>query len=354
VIQVGARNFGIMVDRVLDTEEIVVKPVAPILRDIEVFSGNTILGDGSVIMILDPNGIASQSGQFGVSNPSAAETAVVKARSSIEERIPLLLCRAGSGAPKVVPLGLVARLEEFDRTTIETSNGRYVVQYRDHLMPLISLDPQAEMSREAGRQPVLVFRDRDRSMGLMVDKIVDIVEGNLKVELRAEAPGRIGTALIAGQATDIVDVGYYLSQAFEDGFKPEEGDLAAQSGRRLLLVDDSAFFLNLMVPQLSAAGFQVTAVESPDRALQLCEKGAAFDIIVSDIEMPGMSGFEFCESVKAGRWRDVPIIALSSCATPRDLERGRSAGFDDYVAKYDRDGLVDTIKSTLTETRGAA
>jgi two-component system chemotaxis sensor kinase CheA len=125
--------------------------------------------------------------------------------------------------------------------------------------------------------------------------------------------------------------------------------------KRLLLVDDSAFFRNLLAPQLSAAGFDVTAVDSPDRALTLCEQGEEFDIIVSDIEMPGMSGFEFCEMVKRnGRWQNVPMVALSSHASARDLEKGRSVGFDDYVAKYDRDGLVHTLNSTLSEMRGAA
>jgi two-component system, chemotaxis family, sensor kinase CheA len=146
VTQVGTYSFGIMVDRVFDTEEIVVKPVAPILRDIEMFSGNTILGDGSVIMILDPNGIASHSGQTGVSENSGADRMATKARGLSDEKVPLLLFRAGDGAPKAVPLALVARLEEIERKTIETSNGRWVVQYRGQLMPLINLDPSQMMA----------------------------------------------------------------------------------------------------------------------------------------------------------------------------------------------------------------
>jgi two-component system chemotaxis sensor kinase CheA len=189
----------------------------------------------------------------------------------------------------------------------------------------------------------------------MVDQIVDIVEARLNVELGAELPGRIGSAVVAGQATEIIDTGYFLRQAYADWFGSRDRDQKGGSHKRLLLVDDSAFFRNLLAPQLSAAGFDVTAVDGPDRALMLCEQGEEFDIIVSDIEMPGMSGFEFCEMVKrSGRWQDVPIIALSSHATARDLEKGRSVGFDDYVAKYDRDGLVHTLNSTLSEMRGAA
>jgi two-component system chemotaxis sensor kinase CheA len=355
VTQVGTYSFGIMVDRVFDTEEIVVKPVAPILRDIEMFSGNTILGDGSVIMILDPNGIAAHSGQMGVSDSAAAEKMATKSRGHSDEKVPLLLFRAGDGAPKAVPLALVARLEEIERKAIESSNGRWVVQYRGQLMPLVNMDPGQQLAADGQRQPVLVFHDDDHSMGLMVDQIVDIVEARLNVELGAELPGRIGSAVVAGQATEIIDTGHFLRQAYVDWFGSLDRDQKGGLRKRLLLVDDSAFFRNLLAPQLSAAGFEVTAVDSPDRALMLCEQGEEFDIIVSDIEMPGMSGFEFCEMVKRnGRWQNVPIVALSSHASARDLEKGRSVGFDDYVAKYDRDGLVHTLNSTLSEMRGAA
>jgi two-component system, chemotaxis family, sensor kinase CheA len=358
VTQVGTYNFGIMVDRVFDTEEIVVKPVAPILRHIPMFSGNTILGDGSVIMILDPNGIAEASGQLGVSDGEAADAATAKSRSHDEELVPLLLFRTGSGVPMAVPLALVARLEELDRKTIERSNDRWVVQYRGQLMPLIPMSPEQELHGEKeGRQPVLVFADREKSMGLMVDEIVDIVEAKLNVDLAAEQPGRIGSAIIAGQATEIVDAGYYLSQAFKDWFGSQQQD-AVETGkrRRVLLVDDSAFFRNLLAPQLTAAGFQVIAMDSADKALGLSEAGEEFDLIISDIEMPGMNGFEFCESVKKNaRWQATPIIALSSHASPKDIARGRQVGFDDYVAKYDREGLVHTMNEALAELmRGAA
>ena len=88
---------------------------------------------------------------------------------------------------------------------------------------------------------------------------------------------------------------------------------------------------------LAVAGYDVTTVESADRALSLCEAGENFDVIVSDIEMPGMDGFQFVETVRnSTRWQDTPIVALSSHTTPKDLDRGRAVGFSDYVAKFDR------------------
>ncbi|HYM02940.1 MAG TPA: chemotaxis protein CheW [Stellaceae bacterium] len=355
VTQVGTYTFGIIVDRVFDTEEIVVKPVAPILRDITMFSGNTILGDGSVIMILDPNGIAASTGEI-----AASESAVRKEQSATRagtrnDVTSLLLFRAGSGAPKAVPLALIARLEEIERTQVEYSNDKPVVQYRGKLMPLITIDPNYQMGGE-GRQPILVFSDQDHTMGLVVDEIVDIVEDHLTIELAAARPGIIGSAVIAGKATDLIDAGFYLTQAFRDWFgAAADGEHDHEKGKRILLVDDSPFFRNLLTPLLSVAGYDVTTVDSGDRALGLCEAGEDFDVIISDIEMPGMNGFEFASAVKnASRWQNTPLVALSSKASPKDLDRGRAAGFSDYVPKFDRDALLQTLSEALSAERGAA
>jgi two-component system chemotaxis sensor kinase CheA len=353
VAQVGTYSFGIIVDRVFDTEEIVVKPVAPILRDIAMFSGNTILGDGSVIMILDPNGIAAASGDITVDESGIREQAVARA-SQGGERTSLLLFRAGGEGPKAVPLALIARLEEVELEKIEQSNGKPVVQYRGKLMPLVTIDPSYQI-RDKGRQPVLVFADREHTMGLVVDEILDIVEEELAVELVAERPGYIGSAVIAGKATDVIDAGYYLTLAFENWFGTHgelDGD---EDAKRILIVDDSPFFRNLLAPLLSVAGYRVTTVESADRALGLCEAGENFDVIVSDIEMPGMNGFQFAEAVRnSARWQNTPLVALSSHTSAKDLDRGRAVGFSDYVKKFDRDALLTTLSETLNLHRGAA
>ncbi len=354
VAQVGTYSFGIIVDRVFDTEEIVVKPVAPILRDIQLFSGNTILGDGAVVMILDPNGIAAATGEIAVSG-AAAEGAAERHAGDNAETVAMLVFRAADSAPKAVPLGLVARLEEIDLASVENSGGQRVVQYRGALMPLVQMDGK-ELKTE-GRQPVLVFSDRDRTMGLVVDEIVDIVEDRMNIELGTEKQGCIGSAIIDDKATDIIDASFYLQQAFSDWFAGgDRGDAEdGAGGSKILVVDDSPFFRNLLAPLLSVAGYEVTTVESAAEALELCEAGKAFDVIVSDIEMPGMSGFEFAEAIKNNtRWANVPLVALSSFASPNDLARGREVGFTDYVSKNDRDALLHTLKDTLAEVRGAA
>lgn len=348
VAQVGAYQFGIIVDRVFDTEEIVVKPVSPILRHLRIFSGNTILGDGSVIMILDPNGVANAVGQ--VSGMAKAQQAIDNAVTDHARKTPLLVFRAGHGAPRAVPLSLVARLEEIEVAKIESSGLRRVVQYRGKLMPLLPFSDTMTM-RHSGVQPVLVFAERERVMGLMVDEIVDIVEEHIDVQLGSEgAFGLLGSAIIHGQAMDVIDVGHFLSIAHPDWFgsrAPMHMD-ASQAGRskRILLVDDSPFFRNMLSPMLSVAGYEVEAVNDATEALRLSQSDKQFDLIISDIEMPGMDGFEFAKQVRASgsRWQATPLVALSSHATAQDLDRGRAAGFNDYIAKFDREGLLRTIE----------
>jgi two-component system, chemotaxis family, sensor kinase CheA len=347
VAQVGANILGIIVDRVFDTEEIVVKPVAPILRHVTMFSGNTILGDGSVIMILDPNGIARATG-ITASGDSKVVSTNAKDQSQSSDLTAMLLFRAGSEQKMAVPLGLVARLEDIPRDKIETSSGASVTQYRGKLMPLIALAENLDTTKP--RQSVLVFNDGDRSMGLMVDEIVDVIEDHLKIELSGSRPGLLGTAVIGGLATDVIDTGHWLMLAWQDWFHGAAQSTEHDKTRRVLVVEDSNFFRQLLTPILGAAGYRVTAASSAAEALQLRETGTMFDVIVSDITMPDMDGLDFARTVRAGGpWAALPMIALSSRAEPRDIEAGRDAGFTDYVAKFQREALIASLQQCLAE-----
>lgn len=344
IVQVGGQTFGIVVDAVFHTEEIVVKPMSNMLRDITMFSGNTILGDGSVILIVDPNGIAQavadERGQEATQLQDDDEDDMIRG----DEKTTLLVFRAGSSDLKAVPLSLVTRLEEIDVAEIERSNNRDLVQYRGKLMPLIYIEDDLTHIEE-GLQPILVFADENHSMGLVVDEIVDIVEDNLTIEIASEKQGIVGSSIIRGKATEVIDVGYYLPKAFNDWLEKRDIPNPVNRALKLLLIDDSAFFRNLLSPLLSSAGYKVTMVESALDALKLKELGEYFDVIVSDIEMPEMDGISFAEHLKGDRdWGETPIIALSSHTNPDVIARGRAAGFRDYVAKFDREGLIESIR----------
>jgi len=349
VTQVGSQTFGIIVDAVFHTEEIVVKPLSSKLRHIPLFSGNTILGDGSVIMIIDPNGVAQALGSTVTSQLAMEEATSLP--PAPEETTSLLVFRAGSSQLKAVPLSLVTRLEEIDARKIEISNGRHMVQYRGQLMPLITMNDGVRVKGE-GAQPLLVFSDGARSMALVVDQIVDIVDDRLDIQVASENAGVIGSAIVKGQATEIIDVGHFLPLAFEDWFRRKEQAVARS--RSVLLIDDSPFFRDMLAPVLQAAGYQVTPVGSASEALGLLKSGRAFDVAVTDVEMPEMDGFAFAEALRAdAKLADLPVIALSSAVSADVVERGRQAGFHDFVAKFDRQGLIAALKEQTAIDRAA-
>jgi two-component system chemotaxis sensor kinase CheA len=350
VTQVGTQTFGIIVDSVFHTEEIVVKPMSSKLRHIAMFSGNTILGDGSVIMIIDPNGIAQALGSLVTSHLTAEEAAGSAAPA--EQTTSLLVFRAGSSQLKAVPLSLITRLEEIDARKIELSNGRHMVQYRGTLMPLVSMNESVRVKGE-GAQPLLVFTDGARSMALVVDEIVDIVEDHLDIQVASDNAGVLGSAIIRGQATEIIDVGHFLPLAFEDWFRRKDQHASAKP-HSVLLVDDSPFFRNMLTPVLQAAGYEVTAVGSAQEALAILKEGRSFDVAVTDTEMPDMDGFEFALALRSDpRCADLPVIALSSVVSAEAVERGRQVGFHDYVAKFDRQGLIAALKEQTAVGRAA-
>ena len=232
------------------------------------------------------------------------------------------------------------------------SCGSPVTQYRGKLMPLIAIDDGIDQQKPT--QPLLVFAEGDRIMGLMVDEIIDVVEDRLDIELAGVRPGLLGTAVIGGLATDVLDTGYWLMQAWQDWFRgvPRQGSSNGQ--KHILMVDDSEFFRQLMVPTLGAAGFRVTAIGSAAEALRLRDAGTMFDAIVSDIEMPDMDGIQFARAVRAGgSWAKLPLLAMTAHADMEHARLGREAGFSDYVAKFEREALVASLRDCLVETVSA-
>ena len=207
--------------------------------------------------------------------------------------------------------------------------------------------------KSEGTQPLLVFSDSGRSMGLVVDEIVDIVDDRLDIEVSSDRPGILGSAVIKGHATEIVDVGHFLPLAFEDWFcrngRPERVDIAPCCWSTIPLL-----------PQHAHAGAQGRGL--PRRrgcggggCALVMKAGQRFDVVVTDIEMPNMNGFEFAEALRGNpRTADIPIIALAAMVSTERIERGRAVGFHDFVAKFDRPGLVAAVKEQSADLDRAA
>lgn len=213
----GGGVFGIICDGIANAEEIVVKPLSPALQRLRLFSGNAVLGDGGVVLILDPSGIVRESHIEPAPKPAADEVAAIA-----HDRHPALLFRAGAGSDRAVPLEYLSRIERIDMTAVENTGGRQVIPYQDGLLPLIAY-PGCAANRK--RQPVLVIRDGDAQAGVIFDSVLGVVDALPDVALKQETgSGSLGSALAAGHAVDVMDAPWLIRRARE-GLQNDHPDI---------------------------------------------------------------------------------------------------------------------------------
>ena len=209
VLQADGRQFGMIVDEINDTEEIVVKPLGKQLKSITCFAGATIMGDGKVALILDVMGFAQHANVIAEVRDRSV-SGKNKAADKVDERQTLLLFNAGQNARMAIPLSMVARLEEFPRSQVEWSGKQEVVQYRGQILPLIQIAnylPNATgISAPTDPVQVVVYSEAGRSVGLVVSKINDIVQETLTVKRNNGRDGILGSAVVQDKVTDLLDV----------------------------------------------------------------------------------------------------------------------------------------------------
>jgi len=208
VLQADERQFGLVVEEVRDTEEIVVKPLSQQLKGIPAFSGATIMGDGKVALILDVMGLAQSARVVTKNRERARLESSEKDGENASDKQTLLLFGIGEKGRMAIPLSMVARLEEFKRANIEKSGGQEVVQYRGEIISLIYLSKifNGDSSYvEKETLQAVVYTQDGKSVALVADKILDIVEESITVERSSNRKGTLGTVVVQNQVTDLLD-----------------------------------------------------------------------------------------------------------------------------------------------------
>ena len=239
-----------------------------------------------------------------------------------------------------VPLSLVARLEEFSQEQIESNGDRNVVQYRGDLLPLLPVEGTSASADAPGMQPVIVFSEGANSMGLMVDEIRDIREERLIIRMNSQRPGIMGTAIINGSATEVIDTQHYVTQANPKWFTSSH----PQEPRKVLIVDESLFFRQLLATSLEAENYSITLAGNACEAVEWIEHGEQFDCVISEIELPQMNGYEFAEWLRErDAYERTPIVALTSRGAAIDQQRALSAGFDCQLTKFNSKEVLATL-----------
>ena len=345
VLQADDRMFGLVVEEVYDTQEIVVKPLSELLKGTNCYAGATIMGDGNVALILDVVGLV----QLGcVVNETRSQAIAAKDQQTDTgaERQSLLLFRSGTSR-LAVPLALVGRLEEFPRSEIEKAGDRDVVQYREQILALISLTRQlrlsspAESSADNDPVQVIVFSEGTRRVGLVVDEILDIVDEAVTIRSQHKQPGILGSAVVGGLVTDFIDLHCLIEELEQEWFSGAAA--RAETNGRILIADGSHFSRNLVRNYLEMAGYRVLEAANSQEALERLRRDRV-DVLLSRLDLPGEGPFELLRRLRLEpEWRGLPAVALASGPEEMQQREDREFEFDDYQMRFDKEATLNSI-----------
>jgi two-component system chemotaxis sensor kinase CheA len=353
VLSSGAFQYGLVVDRLHESEEIVVKPLGRHFHGCQCYAGATILGDGRVSLILDVVGITRHMDlrdMGGGDRPADEET---RKRQKLHDAQSMLLFRVADHEQFAVPLALVLRLEVVQKVSIEEIGGRRSTQYRGGTLPLLDLSGVSQVHPLPDQESffAIVYSVGGREVGLLASQIVDIVESNEDFdETTFRQPGILGSTIFQSHTTLLVDL-YEAARSGLPGFaKPAPA--AGAKARRILVVDDSPFYRRQISGFLRDSGHEVHEAENGDDAFSKLESISGIDMVLTDIEMPVVDGLELARRIRSHQgMKNLAVVAVSSLSSEEAMRRGRDAGLDGYIVKLDREKILESVEKFLVHGR---
>ena len=366
VLHAGSFKYGLVVDAIYDTVEIVVKPLGRHLKKCGVYVGATIMGDGHVALIMDVSGLARKAELRSIAETELEKRIAAEKKAKIEgaTRQTLLLFRNGPEEYCAVPLPMVVRVEQIKASDIEIMAGKKVIQYRGGALPVYALEEVAnvEMLPERKDLAIILFIVSGHDVGLLVVPPLDIQELDFVLDDQTlRQCGISGSTIIQGRTTLMVDIFGMMQALNSDWFedrpraaipaeaKPGPGKDAGM-GKPILLVEDSPFFRAQVKQFIEDEGFVVVEAEDGDAAWKyLNERPDEIGLVLTDLEMPNMDGFELTRHIKNDeRFVHLTVIALTSLAGEEDVAKGREVGIDDYQIKLDKERLMQGIHKYIS------
>jgi len=354
LVDTGTFEYGLVVQDLHDTVEIVVKPMGRHLQFLSEYAGATILGDGQVAVILDVAGLAASAGL----SRTTASKALVKdgADAAAGEIHSLLLFHNAPGERCAVPIELVTRVASVHREQVQSLGGRRTMQYGGVSLPLVALHDVAAVDEltESQQLVVVVFDCAGRSVGLLVAEPLDMVEAHLALDtVTLRQPGVAGSALLNGETTLMLDI-FELTETVRRRWpEPNQPDAppppVPPDGATVLVVEDSEFFRGQIKRLIEAVGYKVLAAEDGQSGWELLDlHGSEISVVTTDIEMPRLDGLGLTKRIRAdSRFARLPIIALSSLAGEEEMSRGLAIGVSEYQVKLDQNQLLESIAKAI-------
>jgi two-component system, chemotaxis family, sensor kinase CheA len=355
LVNAGAFDYGLVVEELHDTAEIVVKPLGRHLKGMQEYAGATILGDGRVAVILDVAGLAARA---SLSSAKAAalsekESGVAAAAQDVHS---LLLFRNAPSEICALAIQHVCRIERIRPDQVQHLGGRRTMQYRGATLPLVALHDTAAVGElsDDQRWVVIVFERANRPMGLLAAEPLDLAEAALEIDTETlRQPGIVGSAVLKDRTILLLDIYELAAMARPESSPVEkaaaEVNTSSGNGPTVLLAEDSEFFRSQIRKLIEAIGCRVLVAGDGQEAWELLDRNAGeVEMLTTDIEMPRLDGLALTRQIRSdGRFQDLPIIALSSLAGEEDIARGLAAGVNEYQVKLDKDELQESIRKLL-------
>lgn len=354
VVSNGTLKYGLIVDKLQDSEEIVIKPLGKHLQACKGYAGATIMGDGRIALILDVTNIALMADLTSVGDTSRANEVALAAEELVraqKDKQALLTFRSSETEQFAVPLNQVERIEKIKRSDIEELGGKRVMQYRGGSLSLLTVDDVAMVQPIADHDDllVIVFNIANQIVGLLAIGPIDALQISVSIDdSTLKQPGIMGSTIIDGQTTMLIDIFEVVGALFPEWFEDQEVfDIEDEGGKPpvILIVEDSNFFRNQVKSYMTECGYEV--IEGEDGAIAwdlLQEHADDVTMVVTDIEMPNMNGFELTETIRRdARFKTMPIIALTTLTSEEDVAKGKAVGVDEYHIKLDKEKLMASV-----------
>ncbi|MCP4688131.1 MAG: response regulator [Desulfobacterales bacterium] len=352
VVSTGAMKYGLVVDELHDSEEIVVKPLGRHLKRCKGYAGATIMGDGRVALILDVANLARMAGLTSLENTDRARSLAQENENAIRKRKDmqsLLVYRSAEEEQFAIPLNQVERIEKIQTSQIQNVSGRKVMQYRGGILPLFTIDQVTPVRPLAEREDLLaiVVSIAGREVGFLGIGPVDAVDTALEIDdSTLKQKGVMGSVNIGKYTTLLVDIFEVVRTLNPEWFSAKEAVQAVDAdGPAILYAEDSNFFRGQVKSFMEEDGYDVVEADDGVEAWRLLEKNEErIALVVTDIEMPNLDGFGLTKKIREdGRFSDLPIIALTTLADDKDVARGNEVGVNEYHLKLDREKLMQSV-----------
>ena len=356
VVNTGTQTYGLAVSSFHDTEEIVVKPLGSHLKGLEEYAGATILGDGSIALIVDVAGLAVKADLDAVAGIARGRAqGADNDQQQFTDSHSLVLFHNAPDVLCALPLDTVTRIEHIAPKAVETIGGRRTMQYHGGLLPLVALADAARVEPigEVKELAVMIANIRGHEVGLLGAMPVDVIDTDAKIDQTTHRQKGVAGSTILGDRTALIVDLYELVDANWPEWAEQQSIAQPRSANAhhtaVLLAEDSDFFRTQVTRFLEEDGYPVLAAPDGEAAWELLLKNLdKVRAVVTDIEMPRLDGLGLARRIRGDqRTAHLPIIALTSLAGDEDIARGKDAGINDYQTKLDRDRLLERLREYM-------